>query len=438
MKILLTNQALDARGGSESYLEVIAWELRRLEHEVLFFSPRCGEVAESLEARGYSVHRSVEDLPSDIDVIHGQHVDAIAAVRYRFPRIPLVFVTHSWFIPIEDPAESLGASAFVCFNALTEQRLRAHAAASGKPVVRLTQPISITFAEAEQQPIGEVPVHAVAVSRSLRTRLSDLEEACSTHHIRFHWIGGDHNDAEDVQSEMFAADIVFAMGRTALEAMAAGRAVFIVDESTVGGWMTASSYPTFEADGFTGRGSEEPRVALAEALAEYSPSMGRENRRLAYKFHAGQSHVVSLLEVYESVLDNGVPSRVADSMAVLSAENFALVGRVKHLEWAIASRDRALHDREVEQQSLRGELEVRNEMLRELQAENSSLQEAAMIAQQELSAANCDREAANRQSDLASVVAMRAEAELLAVKATLSWRLTKPIRWIRRRCRSNP
>jgi hypothetical protein len=125
-------------------------------------------------------------------------------------------------------------------------------------------------------------------------------------------------------------------------------------------------------------------------------------------------------------------------MAVLSAENFALVGRVKHLEWAIASRDRALHDREVEQQSLRGELEVRNEMLRELQAENSSLQEAAMIAQQELSAANCDREAANRQSDLASVVAMRAEAELLAVKATLSWRVTKPIRWIRRRSRSNP
>ena len=48
VKILMTNNTLAARGGSESYLETVSSELRRLGHEVVFFSAECGLVGGSV------------------------------------------------------------------------------------------------------------------------------------------------------------------------------------------------------------------------------------------------------------------------------------------------------------------------------------------------------------------------------------------------------
>ena len=39
VRILMTNNALAERGGSESYLETVSAELRRLAHEVVLYSP---------------------------------------------------------------------------------------------------------------------------------------------------------------------------------------------------------------------------------------------------------------------------------------------------------------------------------------------------------------------------------------------------------------
>ena len=89
MKILMTNNTLVARGGSESYLETVSRELRRLGHEVVFFSAECGLVADRLRQRGFEVHDDAARLPRDLDVIHGQHTNAVARVReHRLPPSP--------------------------------------------------------------------------------------------------------------------------------------------------------------------------------------------------------------------------------------------------------------------------------------------------------------------------------------------------------------
>ena len=55
MKILMTNNALVERGGSESYLETVSSELRRLAHDVVFYSPQCGATADRLRRDGFAV-----------------------------------------------------------------------------------------------------------------------------------------------------------------------------------------------------------------------------------------------------------------------------------------------------------------------------------------------------------------------------------------------
>ena len=169
VKVLMTNHSLRERAGSESYLETVSAELRRLGHDVVLFSTRCGESATRFREDGFTVVESVDELPDDVDVVHGQHADTVALVRSRLSSTPLVFVTHSWSISLEDPLTELGAGAFVALNDLTHRRLQSHQAARGGEVVRLTQPVTVSFADGAREPIGLRPGRAVAVSRRMAT-----------------------------------------------------------------------------------------------------------------------------------------------------------------------------------------------------------------------------------------------------------------------------
>ncbi len=340
----MTNNALHTRGGSESYLEVAATELRRLGHEVVFFSATCGDFADRLREDGYAVHDTVDNLPDRIDVIHGQHTNATALVRTRFPRVPLVFVTHSWLISIEDPVPELGAAAYICFNQLTEDRLRAGTATVGAPIHRLTQPVEVSYADGARRSVGETPMRAVVVSRRVRSLASRLEVACEAHGIAFDWFGRPDRHVADPRAEMMAADIVFAAGRTALEAMAAGRAVLVIDESTYGGWITDESYPRLEADGFTGLLDAKLAPPLEGLLSEYSPALGATARRLAVTHHEAHRHAVDLVEIYSSIANTTRVATSPDSIALLAHERYKFEARAVHAEWRAADLRRQLDE----------------------------------------------------------------------------------------------
>ena len=359
MKILMTNNALVQREGSESYLETVATELRRLGHELTLFSPSCGPFAGTLRAHGFDVYDDVNDLPRDFDVIHGQHVSAVGLVRARFPRTPMVFVSHSWVInPLEDPVPELGAAAYVAFNQLTESRLRAHAGTAGAEIVRMTQPVSTSFGDGARVPIGDVPMRAVAVSRRMKTMPARLAAACGARGIDFEWVGGPTSQSADARTDIMDADIVFAMGRTALEAMAAARAVVVLDDGTNAGWVTNASYPDLEAGGFTGLLTGPADENLDAVLAGYDPPLGTIARRLALRHHGAKHHATSLVELYARVGDapQGSVSH-PQTIALLAAERTGLELRTVAAEWSRAQIRRELADAQSEVGRLTSELE---------------------------------------------------------------------------------
>jgi hypothetical protein len=333
VKILMTNNTLLQRGGSESYLETVSTELRRLGHEVVFYSPECGLVADRLRARGFEVHDDAATLPGDLDVVHGQHSNAVARLRETHPRLPLVFATHSWFVSVEDPVVELGAGAYVAFNELTRRRLAAHVAGRHAEVVRLTQPVDISFADGFRDPLPDVPRRAVAVSRRMTTIPTRLARACAERGIDFARLGGPDSESDDPRAEMRAADIVLGIGRTALEGMAAARAVLLVDETSVGGWVGTASYPALEADGFTGLGLGEVGRTLLDG---YSPDLGVQARRLVVRHHAAQHHAAALVELYASVADSPATAVAPDTLGALLQDRFALEHRAVEAEWEVA------------------------------------------------------------------------------------------------------
>ncbi|WP_460709854.1 hypothetical protein [Nocardioides dilutus] len=331
-------------------------------------------MAERLRRGGFEVHDEVSGLLSDIDVIHGQHTNVVARVRERLPTHPLVFATHSWAISIEDPIAELGAGAYVAFNELTRRRLAAHVATTRAEIVRLTQPVEVSFADGAREPVAATPRRAVAVSRRMATVTTRLAKACADLGIDFHRIGGEDAESPDPRQDMLEADIVFAIGRTALEAMAAARAVVVIDETALGGWVSTSSYAALEADGFTGAGlGDTADVDLAELLGRYDPDLGTQARRLVVRHHAAQRHAAALVELYAAVADSAATAISPSTVALLAQDRFALENRAVTAEWEVArlrGEVRGLRD------ELAGRLQEREHLLARVEGLGGRLRRA--------------------------------------------------------------
>lgn len=321
MRILITNHRLTARGGSETYVETVMVALRRLGHEVIAFSPALGDVAATLRRLGFEVHDDPKRLPSGIDVIHGQHTNAIAQVRRALPSVPLVFVAHSWFIPIEDPCVDLGPAALVALNDRIEARLRSMPFGPEVAIHRLRQPIEIGFFEGDRRPPAAQARCALLVSRKIRGRLDAIHAACERAGIELRVLRG---ESPDPRLEMAAADIVMASGRSALEAMSMGRPTLVIDQTACAGWITDESWEEIERDGFgTGAPHGSP-PDLDALLAGYSHEFGDQARMLAVHQHAAQDHASALVGIYRSIAHLRSPEVIGKRLPALIEENWEM------------------------------------------------------------------------------------------------------------------
>lgn len=321
MKVLITNNRLDSRGGSETYVETVMVALRQLGHEVIAFSPGLGEVATNLRKLGFEVYDDASRLPAGIDVIHGQHTNAVAQIRRVLPSVPLVFVSHSWFITMEDPCIDLGPAALVALNDRIETRLRSMAFAPDVRVHRLRQPIEIGFFQGNRRPPAERPRSALLVSRKIRGRLSSIHEACERAGIELRTLRG---ESPDPRVEMAAADIVMASGRSALESMSMARPTLLLDQTVCGGWITEDSWAEIEGDGFGTSDRNDSLTDLDALLAMYSPEFGEQARVLAVHQHAAQDHASALVEIYRSVAGIRSSEVTGKRLPALIEENWAM------------------------------------------------------------------------------------------------------------------
>ncbi len=345
MRILCTNQGLHIRGGSESYLETVLAELVGLGHDVVAWSPRRGPIADQLSRLGCTVHDDLADVGA-VDVIHAQHASTALAARSQFPGVPLVFACHSWVFDLEDPPAAAQPAALVAFNDVVAARLRASRLGEHVPVHRLRQPVAITAMEDERFPIARDPLIGVAINRDGDGRHEQLEAACRATGI--HLVAATRNASlsfDDLTSTIMLADVVFAVGRTVLEAMALARAAFIFDQTGTAGFVTADRYPTLEASGFTPAAGTPLTVdTIVSELRGYERDLGQLGRELVGRHHAARAHAAQLVDVYRSVITApAIPTADVDPVAELGRleqRYFELEQRARDAQWLRARAER--------------------------------------------------------------------------------------------------
>ena len=299
MKLLLATNHLGL-GGSESYLLTAAEQFERLGHGVTIYAPEGGGGEAVARERSLTTLSEGSPLANDFDAALVQDGAVSSEIAERCPGLPQLFVAHSDMFDLQAPPQLDGAiGAVVALNERIAARMRGFSA--GVEVVRLTQPID-TQRFVPRASLTDAPRVALLLSNTPHAdRLEMIEGACAAAGLELRRLGGVAGASTDIRPALAAAEIVIGYGRSILEAMACGRAVYVYDWHGADGWVTAESYAEIEAGGFAGRTGRlvVDRDLLVDDLGRYDAAMGPVNHDLVMAHHRAGRHAEQLLELLD-------------------------------------------------------------------------------------------------------------------------------------------
>jgi hypothetical protein len=259
LKVLLTNTHLVHRGGTELYIRDLATALLRMGHKPVVYSPRLGGVAEEIRALTIPVVNTLEALVEPPDLIHGQHHLETMTALWRFPDTPALYVSHGFLPWQEAPPLFPRILQYVVVGVFGRERLTRE---FGIDPDRVT--IVHNFVDLKRfRPRIELPARPRSAllfgnwpSEAYRDAVL---QACADRSITLdlagHGLGTATNRPETLLHQY---DLVFAVGRSALEAMATGAAVILASPAGLGPLVTTTNFDRLRSINFAIRALTQP------------------------------------------------------------------------------------------------------------------------------------------------------------------------------------
>jgi hypothetical protein len=349
VRFVLGNRHLLAAGGTEVHLVTLGEQLRRLGHEVVLYAPEVGEFGDHARRRGLEVADSLRTLPEDCDVVFVQ--DAIVAYELaaRYPAALTAFRICGDVFDFQLPPQLDGLLDLVVVLSDRYERL-AQACAVRVPVVRLRVPID-TDRLVPLGPLGETPRRAVLLG-NYAERDDLVRSAWEPQGVVVRRVGG-ALQSYDVAEAVADADVVVAKSRAALDAMACGRAVYVLDVFGGDGWVTTEAYDAMERDQFAGQatGRVVNAASLAADLAGYRSEMGAVNRDLVLQHHRALDHTMELLQALgerEPLPRNGAPLTELGRLTAMQWSWELTAREFRSMHWPLRERAERSEQRSAE------------------------------------------------------------------------------------------
>lgn len=332
MRVLITNNGLANRAGTELYVRDLALGLIKRGHVPVVYSERIGNVADELRAAGIRVIDNLAESEPAPDVIHGQHHLPTMIALMRFPRVPAVFVCHGPDVWQEDPPLIPRILRYVAVDEACKARLLARGVSPGILSVILN---SVDLDRFKQRPaLPARPQRALIFSNQAHeaTHLPAIRRACRQSGITVETAGLAANKISFTPENLLPTyDLVFAKARSAIEAMAVGTAVVLCDAAGVGPMVTTSNFEHLRAFNFGIRCLNQPLdpALIAGEMARYDPSDAGAVCRRVRASGGTVSALDQFCELYESVIDEHArsPSRDPAAEHPAVAEYLSRLGR---------------------------------------------------------------------------------------------------------------
>jgi hypothetical protein len=349
VRILLSFENFIGFGGSETYNLTLAREFERLGHDATIYSPNHGEMAEYARAQGIRV-LSYSQLPATCDLVIASDAATCHELAGRYTDGITLMVAHSADHMLQAPPQLPDqCDGVIVLNDRVGRAVEARAWHA--PLLRLCQPLALErfWNVGACRPRAESALVSTHYVDGPRAHV--IEEACRANGLRVSWIGATTQSTPTPELAIADADLVIGLGRTALEAMAAGRAAYVYGVAGGDGWVTAGRYAAMEADGFAGTAFPDVHIdvtRMSAELGEWTATMGEYNRDLASAHHGVREHAVAVIGFVRELAPAAGPAPVTPS------EELA---RLIRLHWR---SDRRATENEREASRLRAELADRD------------------------------------------------------------------------------
>lgn len=229
LRILITCETLNTRGGTELYIRDVALSLLRMGHTPVVYASQPGNVATEIRNLTIPVVDRLESLAIIPDLIFGQHHLPTMAALLHFAGVPAVYVCHDWYGQNAFAPRFPRIRRFVAVDVTCRDRILFEDGID-ESQVRLIPSFVDLDRFGLRPPLPTRPQRALVFSNYTEENphLTALRAACAKRDVQLDVIGELNNNAVVKPEEVLKNyDIVFAKGRAALEALAVGCAVII-------------------------------------------------------------------------------------------------------------------------------------------------------------------------------------------------------------------
>jgi hypothetical protein len=334
LTVLLTNFELATFAGSQLYLRDVALGLLRRGHTPVVYAPVLGRVALELTAATVPVVDDLAKITAAPDVIHGQHNHELLTALLRFPGVPAIRVCHGWLDEAPQPFPRVRR--YVAVDDTTRDRCQFE---WGVPADQLE--VVLNFVDLDRftvrPPLPARPLTALVFSNSASEHRRAVTDACEAAGIRVDVTGLDtRSETAHPERVLQHYDLVFAKGRSAIEALASGTAVILCDRTGVGPLVTTTNLEHLRRLNFGLRTLQEPfgRETLARQIGQYDPV---DARRVTAEIRAtadAGAAIDSLIGIYRAVVAEAAAGPPADLRAEAQAASAYLERLSPRLRWS--------------------------------------------------------------------------------------------------------
>lgn len=409
LRILITNNTLAQRCGSELYVRDVAIALLRLGHRPVAYSRNLGTVADDLRLATVPVVDDLSQVGEPPDVIHGHHNLETMTALLHFPATPAVFVCHGSMPWEEAPPPSPRIVRYVAVDDACRDRLVfQHGVACDRIEVI---PNFVDLERFRPRPaLPERPARALVFSNYAAdgTSLPAIRAACEAESIEVDVAGlGSGRVLDRPEDVLGNYDLVFARARAALEAMAVGAAVIACDFAGLGGFVTLRRFDEWRRLNFGLRCLQRPLdpAAIRGEIHAYDPATAAavSNR---VRCEAGLDRALErILMTYLRVIEEWRAAPSVDPVA----ESTAVATYLRQLEPRVKGHDSTL-------------MKLVNELATERQAHTSRLSELQGVIEA-LNSERTIREALENSCEAADRERTALRAEIDEIRQLRTYRL---------------
>jgi len=355
LRILITNNTLANRAGTELYVRDLAMGLLNRGHEPIAYSSRLGDVAQEIRAAGIPVTDDLDTLAGPPEIIHGHHhLDTITALL-RLPATPAIYVCHGSTPWVEAAPRFPRILRYVAVDHACRDRLIHEHGITPDRIRLILNFVDLTRFQPRAQ-LPARPKRALIFSNQANehTHISAISAACDRAGISLDVAGKSVGKVcVDPESMLGNYDIIFAKGRAALEGLAVGAAVVVCDAAGAGPMVTTQNVAELRPLNFGIRALREsltPQV-IAHEIARYDPADAADVSRFIRGTAGREGAIDELLSLYQEVIDehsclphhdvNAEHKAVADYLRELTPRLRAaemLTAKEKQLEMMRSSR----------------------------------------------------------------------------------------------------